>query len=71
MMGLTGTDGRLIPLADDLSTAKVTFDWQEILPEALARSAELRQQKWTVKQRELQLIASKTLLLPQLDFDAL
>jgi outer membrane protein TolC len=71
MMGLTATDGRLIRPADELTTAKVTFDWQEILPEALARSAELRQQKWTVQQRELQLIAAKNFLLPQLDLDAL
>ena len=28
---------------------------------------ELRQQKWVVKRRELELIASKNFLLPQLD----
>ena len=69
MMGIAPTDGRLIRPADDPTTAKVDFDWSEILVEGLARYPELRRQKWVVKQRELQLIASKNFLLPRLDFD--
>jgi hypothetical protein len=34
------------------------------------RSVELRQQKWRIKQRELELMASKNLLLPRLDATA-
>ena len=34
---------------------------------AEARYPELRRQKWVIKQRELQLIASKNFLLPRLD----
>ena len=34
------------------------------------RNVELRQQKWIVKRRELELIAAKNFLLPKLDFDA-
>ena len=48
---------------------KVDFDWDEIKIETLARMPELRRQKWIVKQKELQFIASKNFLLPRLDFD--
>ena len=43
------------------------FDWSEIHAEAMCRSVELRKQKWLIKQREMELIASKNLLLPRLD----
>jgi len=36
----------------------------------LARNVELREQKWIVKRRELELIAAKNFLLPKLDFVA-
>ena len=67
LMGLAATDGRLIRPIDEPTTAKVSFDWNDAQCEALARSVELRQQKWVVKRRELELIASKNFLLPQLD----
>jgi outer membrane protein TolC len=71
MMGIAPTDGRLIRPATEPTTARVEFDWQEANTEGLARSAEIRQQKWRVKQHELQLMAAKNFLLPRLDFDAL
>ena len=71
MMGLAATDGRLIRPIDEPTTAKVSFDWYEILSEALVRNVELRRIKFGVKNRELSLIASKNFLLPQLDVDAL
>lgn len=71
IMGLAATDGRLIRPADEPTTAKVQFDWHEVHAEALARSPELRQERWRVKQHELQLAASKSFLLPTLNFDAL
>jgi outer membrane protein TolC len=67
IMGLSVTDGRLIRPKDEPSTARVTFDWHEIHEEGLARSVELRRQKWRLKERELELIAAKNLLLPRLD----
>ena len=67
MMGLSASDGRLIRPSDEPTTARVTFEWQQSLVEALSRSAELRRQKWIIKQRELELLASKNLLLPRLD----
>lgn len=71
IMGLAATDGRLIRPADEPTTARVQFDWYEVQSEALARSPELRQERWRVKQHELQLSASKSFLLPQLNVDAL
>jgi len=67
MMGITSSDGRLIRPADEPTTARIAFDWQQSLVEALSRSAELRKQKWVIKQRELELTAAKNLLLPRLD----
>jgi outer membrane protein TolC len=71
LMGLAATDGRLIRPADQPTTAKVSFDWYEISSEALVRNVELRRIKFGVKRRELELIAAKNFLLPQLDADAL
>jgi outer membrane protein TolC len=67
MIGLAPNDGRLIRPADEPTTAKVQFVWNDALGEALVRAVELRQQKWRIKQRELELIASKNFLLPRLD----
>jgi hypothetical protein len=71
LMGLAATDGRLIRPVDPPTTAKVSFDWYEISSEALVRNVELRRIKFGVKRRELELIASKNFLLPQLDADLL
>ncbi len=70
MMGLAATDGRLIRPADDPTTAKITFDWSQVQTEAMSRSPELREARWRVKQRELELIAAKNYLLPRVDLDA-
>ncbi len=67
MMGISASDGRLIRPADEPTTARISFDWQQSLVEALSRSAELRKQKWFIKQKELELTAAKNLLLPRLD----
>ena len=67
MMGISASDGRLIRPSDEPTTARISFDWQQSLVEALSRSAELRKQKWVIKQRELELTAAKNLILPRLD----
>jgi len=69
VMGLAATDGRLICPTDKPTVAKCEFDWREITQEALARSLDLRRQKWRIKQRELELVAAKNLLLPRLDLN--
>ena len=68
LLGVAATDGRLIRPQDEPTTAKVVFDWNDVLNEGLVRSVELREQKWIVKRRELELVAAKNFLLPRLDF---
>jgi hypothetical protein len=67
LMGLSPTDGRVICPKDDPSIARVEFDWSEVHCESLVRSADLRRQKWLIKQREIQLIAARNQLLPQVN----
>lgn len=67
IMGLASTDGRLIRPSDEPTIARLNLDWYETHAESLARSTELRRQKWRVKQREMELIATKNFLLPRLD----
>jgi outer membrane protein TolC len=67
IMGLASSDGRLIRPVDEPTTAKVVFDWCEAHAEAIARSSELREFRWHVKRRELEIIAAKNFLLPRLD----
>jgi outer membrane protein TolC len=67
MMGITPSDGRLIRPSDNPTLAKVDFDWLQVQDEGLTRAVELRRQKWRVKQRELELTASRNFLLPRLD----
>lgn len=71
LLGLAATDGRLIRPIDEPTMARVNFDWRTISAEALVRSPELRKQKWTLKQREMELIYAKNQLLPRLDVGAL
>lgn len=66
LMGL-GLDKRLIRPSDEPTVAPVKFDWATIHAESLARREELRRQKWSIKRRELELIAAKNQLLPRLD----
>ncbi len=67
VIGLAVADGRLIRPADEPTTAELHFDWREVHSEAIARSVELRRQKWRIKERELEIIAAKNLLQPRLD----
>lgn len=67
LMGLSPTDGRLIRPADEPIMAKVDFDWEQSTTEAAMRRAELRRQKWNIRRRELELIASKNFLMPRFD----
>ncbi len=67
LMGLAVNDGRLCRPADEPTTARVQFEWNESLCEALARNIDLRRQRWRIKERELEMIAAKNYLLPSLD----
>ena len=67
VMGLPPTDGRLIKPSDEPLQAEVTFDWEGSLCDALTRRVEVRRQEWTIKRRELELIASRLNKRPRMD----
>jgi outer membrane protein TolC len=67
LIGLPMSDGRLIRPADEPSMAKVVYNWDEVLPDAINARPELRRQRWTIKRDELALIASRNFLLPKFD----
>jgi outer membrane protein TolC len=67
LIGLPISDGRLIRPSDEPLRAKIVYNWECSLNEALTRRSELRRQKWQIKKRESELIANKNFLLPQLN----
>ncbi len=71
LIGLPINDNRIIRPTDEPLRAPVEFNWEANLSETIQKRPELRRQKWVVKQKELELIAAKKLLLPKLDVVAL
>lgn len=67
LLGLPVNTGEMIRPASDPTTAPVIFDWQESQLQSLARRVELRRQKWTIRQRELEFLAAKQLNRWQVD----
>jgi outer membrane protein TolC len=67
LLGLPAGDGRVIRPCDEPTMANIAFDWEQIHWEALARSPELRRQRWRIKQRELELTAAEHFLKPRVD----
>jgi len=70
MLGLDVNDRRLIRPASSPSMSKVRYDWEASLTQAMTRRSEVRRQRLKLRQRELELIAAKNFLLPQLDLVA-
>lgn len=70
IMGIAATDGRLLKPATAPTAAPMRFDYMGVVAESLARSPELRIQKWDVRKKEMELIAQKNFILPQLDLKA-
>lgn len=67
LIGLPTTDDRLLRPVDEPVSAPINMPWDYCVTQAMASRAELRRQQWTIKQRELELVASEQFLLPQLD----
>jgi outer membrane protein TolC len=65
--GLPINDGKILYPADQPSLAAVHFDWASSIHDAMANREELRRQRWVIKQRELELLANRNFLKPQLD----
>jgi len=68
LLGLPASDGRLIRPSTEPLMADIRFDWQESLDSAFVRRVELRRQRWKVKQREMELLASRNFGRMKLDF---
>lgn len=67
IIGMPINSGTVLRPVDEPQVAPVSFDWERLSSAAIASRAELRAQRWRVKQLELELIAGRNLLLPQLD----
>ncbi len=67
LLGLTPNDGELLRPVDEPPVSPVEFDWSTIATDALVKREELRRQRWKVRSRELELIASRNYLRPNLD----
>jgi outer membrane protein TolC len=67
LMGIAVNDQRLLRPSDEPSKAEVVFDWPESVDNAMFRRVELRRQRWTIRQREMELLAARNQLLVRLD----
>jgi outer membrane protein TolC len=67
VLGMPINSAELIRPADEPTVAPLQFDWDLCAEEALSLRPELRRQQWVIKQRELELLANKNYLMPQLD----
>ncbi len=61
LMGIGPSDGRVIRPATEPTVAPVALDWDASQNQAKNRRVELRRQTWSVRQRELELVAAKQL----------
>lgn len=67
IIGLPQRGEQLLRPSDEPMAAPIRFDWDSIAAEALQYRAELRKQRLVIHRRQLELIAAKNFLLPQLD----
>jgi len=67
ILGMDINDGKLIRPSDDPAQAPILYDWASSSGEAISRREEIRRQRWVIKQRELELLANRNFLKPQLD----
>lgn len=59
LMGIAANDGRLIKPADQPLQAEMQVDWYQAVADATTQRVEVRRQKWTIKRRELEVLASR------------
>jgi len=67
LLGMPITDGSLIQPSDAPFHGAIVFDWSEAIQSALVNRPESRQQKWVLKQKQLELTASRNFLMPRMD----
>jgi outer membrane protein TolC len=67
LLGMPAGDGRLIKPTSKPLQAQVVYDWNSSMGDALTQRVEVRRQKWSIKRRELELIAARQNRRPRLD----
>jgi len=67
LIGMPQSDSRLIWPTDSPNATNVVWDWHALSNIALNSRLELKEQQSRIRQRELELLASKNFLLPRLD----
>jgi outer membrane protein TolC len=68
LLGLPPTDGQLLKPISPPMEGEIIVDWDTALRDALTKRVEIRRQKWSIKRRELELIAARLNRQPNLDF---
>ena len=67
LIGIRITDGVLLRPADEPNEAPMVFDWDSIAIEAVQLRSELQQTRLKVKRSQMEVLAAKNFLMPQLD----
>jgi outer membrane protein TolC len=68
LLGLAPTDGELLKPTSVPMEGEVVYDWDAALRDALTQRVEIRRQKWSIKRRELEMLAARLNRRPTLDF---
>ena len=67
LIGISITDGVLLRPADEPNEAPLVFDWDSIAIEAVQLRSELQQTRLKVKRSQMEVLAAKNFLMPELD----
>jgi len=67
LIGMPISDDHLVRPSDAPSTAPIRFDWDTVTLEAMELRSELQQQRLVIQRRQMELLAARNFLMPQLD----
>ena len=67
LMGMGVSDSQVIKPVTEPTAAPILFDWQASQAATIQQRPEVRRQRWTIKRRELELVAAKALNMWNLD----
>jgi outer membrane protein TolC len=67
LIGMPASDGMLLRPGEEPTMASVIFDWDSSMQECLRLRPEIQRQNANVRKREMELLAAKNFLNPQLD----
>jgi outer membrane protein TolC len=67
LIGMSASDGILLRPSEEPTMASVMFDWDASMQECLTLRPEMQRQNANVRKREMELLAARNFLNPQLD----